>query len=368
MTAMLSNSRTASASICLSRMSEPVSVPHNGVYLGRTSVYRTPFMLDTELMVNPHISVIGTSGSGKTFLLKALITRMALHLGHNVLILDWTGEYSKLVAYLDGREVAVDKDFDLSALGLSRLLDGVASLNMSGLRQQGQRASVTKGIIDAIARQMHRYGVDTRSRHMIVLDEAWRLASDTNELGALFREGRKYGFGVVLATQMAGDIRNEAIANSATMIIFRLQSSDDISLLVSSGVAGQDEADALCNLGQGSCMLHLAFKDSGSLKKNVIIERIAGAEIEFYELRGNKMRISERKFREETEKLHLAEDAKARLFSFVDASDRCMDEVALVSALIKLGLNRPVIVTFLRSLGLDDFSIVAAYEAAITKA
>ncbi|MDE1868435.1 MAG: DUF87 domain-containing protein [Candidatus Micrarchaeota archaeon] len=364
---LLSNSKVASSSLCLSAMSECSPRSGTGIYIGRTSVYKMPFILDTDEMMNPHISVIGTSGSGKTYLLKAIIARSAIHLGANVLMLDWTGEYSKLVEHLGGVEFGVGAGFDADSIDINDMLDGIASLNLSRLRQDGQKAAVTKHIVEAISRRMHNYGIGSKKTHMIVLDEAWRLISESNELGALFREGRKYGFGVVLATQLVSDIKNEVIANSATVAIFKLQNSDDVSTLVSSGVICQDDTLTIGALGQGSCMLHLSFKDSGALKRNVIIDKVDGVELGFYEFRGNGMRVQDRKFRGETEKLHLGEDAKAKLYSFVDASDRHVDEAGLISLLIKLGVKRPMIVTYMRSLGLDDFSIVAAYEAAASE-
>lgn len=362
----LSNSRTASLSVCLEAMSESVRIySGKGIYIGRTSIYKMPFLFDADAMLNPHVSVIGTSGSGKTFMLKALIVRSALHLGCNVLVLDWTGEYSKIVEYLSGRELVIGNDFDTRSLDHEKVLAGVTSLNMSRLRQGSERERVTRSVVGWLVGVMHSHGIGNRSRQMIVLDEAWRLVSGTNELGALFREGRKYGFGVVLATQLVSDIRNEAISNSATMAIFRLQNSDDIGILATSGIIDAEDMRMVSGLSQGSCLLHLAFKDSASKRKNLVIERISGVETDVYELRCSNMRVSEKKFRDETDRLQLSEDARARLYGFIDASDRRIDETALADVLLKLGLDRPKIVTYMRFLGLDDASIVAAYEAAV---
>ena len=62
----ISNSRLVAGNVCIDSMSEPQAESNKvGVYLGNTWIYRTPFYLDTTKLVNPHIIVLGMSGSGK---------------------------------------------------------------------------------------------------------------------------------------------------------------------------------------------------------------------------------------------------------------------------------------------------------------
>jgi hypothetical protein len=58
---------------------------------------------------------------------------------------------------------------------------------------------------------------------MVVLDEAHRLSFvPESPLERLLREGRKFGVGVILASQQLEDFSNTALANTATKLIFRL--------------------------------------------------------------------------------------------------------------------------------------------------
>ena len=51
------------------------------------------FILDYANEPNPHMIVVGGSGSGKTVTTKAFITRASLKYGLHLLIIDWNGEY-----------------------------------------------------------------------------------------------------------------------------------------------------------------------------------------------------------------------------------------------------------------------------------
>ena len=69
--------------------------------------------------------------------------------------------------------------------------------------------------------------IPKNSERMIVLDETWRLVRNSEEVGILFREGRKYGFSVIVATQLASDISNEVLSNAASVFLFRMQNDSD---------------------------------------------------------------------------------------------------------------------------------------------
>ncbi len=60
-------------------------------------------------------------------------------------------------------------------------------------------------------------------RCMVLLDEAHRLSFATNSpVEKLLREGRKFGAGVVLASQQPEDFSSVAFANTATKLIFNV--------------------------------------------------------------------------------------------------------------------------------------------------
>jgi len=92
----------------LLRPSEPdwqdlLGTPGNSIYFGRTSILNVPVYWDLPRLANPHIAVVGMTGSGKSFFIKTFITRASMLWGSDALILDWSGEYSPWVRSAGGR-------------------------------------------------------------------------------------------------------------------------------------------------------------------------------------------------------------------------------------------------------------------------
>ena len=447
----VSNSRLVGSNICMEGMSEPQPEPgESGVYMGKTRIYRAPFYLDTDRLVNPHIVVLGMSGSGKTYFLKSLIARSRMYNSSRVLIIDWNGEYRDTVSFLDGKTLRCGVDarlnvfelFDTSEskgircvldminrmVGLSReertvvynailnaskkpgarkrlglgklieelhlmqsgaeakllqlvgnplfaertsfgvdeLLGAITSIELSGLRDDGQRGEVARAVLRVIIGAMHRSRMGKGPDVLIVLDEGWRLLGNAEEVSVMFREGRKYGFGLIVATQLAKDINNEALANAACMAIFRLQNSEDYDLLMGAGVIDAHDRQKLSSLDVGSCMIELAERESGGRVRKFLMRRIEGVRMDTYNLVGGHMdvHISGRRFAEETERLDAGGDVKGRIISFVNENERSIDLVALAKLMLRFKLERVQVILYLKSLGVDDLSIIKACEEA----
>ncbi len=82
---------------------EKLAFSESGIYIGKSKGYRIPVFLDLESLINPHISIIGTTGSGKTHLSKVLLAGYAAEKDCNIVVLDWNGEYCKTVEDIGGR-------------------------------------------------------------------------------------------------------------------------------------------------------------------------------------------------------------------------------------------------------------------------
>jgi len=54
----------------------------------------------------------------------------------------------------------------------------------------------------------------------VVLDEAHRMAKDVT-LPKIMKEGRKYGAGVIVASQNVDDFHKDVLGNAGTKIVFR---------------------------------------------------------------------------------------------------------------------------------------------------
>ena len=70
----------------------------------------TPVFWNPDKLVNPHIAIIGITGSGKSYTVKTFITRASLIWNSNALILDWVGEYDKWVRQAGGRVINLAKE------------------------------------------------------------------------------------------------------------------------------------------------------------------------------------------------------------------------------------------------------------------
>jgi hypothetical protein len=442
---MKSNSKSIAGAICLYKMSEPASSEPHGIYLGKTMIYGLPFYLDHTSLINPHMAIIGMSGSGKSYLLKSFVAKSVINNGASMLAIDWNDEYREMVEFLSGTVLSFGNDFKINImevycgslggasnttelidtmLGLeqsqrsslhnlllelfgeegpknltslvrkaksreplladrllqlssnpffadhtefdiSKVLDGIYSINLATLRDSAQRAELVRFILRLVIDCMHKTEIEERRQRIIVLDESWRLLKNSDEVGTLYREGRKYGISVVCATQMASDINNEIVANSGCLALFRLQSEQDYSILENIGLTSPESKGLLSSLGTGSCMLCLAYKGSSGGQSRFYIKRVSGLEFGRLQIICGRMKheISYKKFLEVTD---IFDDRalKDKISAFALQNRKNIDTVAFVRFLGEIGLNRPETVFYLRELGVDDLSIVSAYEKA----
>ncbi|MCX6778478.1 MAG: DUF87 domain-containing protein, partial [Candidatus Micrarchaeota archaeon] len=86
-----------------------VNAPDNSLYVGKTKIFHVPFSWTFERVTNPHICVVGITGSGKSYFVKTLLTRAAMIWGTNAFIIDWAGEYREWVKQAGGKVIALGK-------------------------------------------------------------------------------------------------------------------------------------------------------------------------------------------------------------------------------------------------------------------
>ncbi len=441
-----SNSRDLARLFYTEMMSEPVSNHESGVYIGRSGIYRLPFYLDTGALVNPHITVVGMSGSGKSYMLKSIVAKSAVLNGARILVIDWNDEYRELMEFVGGRVLSLGSDFKVNIFDLyqgnsegingiaallsamarieegsypilyeaiaiavrekrkpnlaallagmdargggqallagrlrqleggplfaestefdvAALLDGHYSIDMSQLGDGAQKGELVRFVLRLVIERMHRLRINSGRRRIIVLDEAWRLIRNSDEVGTLFREGRKYGISVIAATQLASDINNEIIANAGCIAVFRLQSEEDYGILANMGLLSSSQRAAIGRLGLGACMLSLAYKGGSSSTSRFFIERINGIELGSLQIDGDGMRtnINYNRFIQATEAM-VEPGARERILSYASEHGRSLELGAFIRFLEGLGLGRGGIVAYLRGLGIDDLTIVNSYD------
>src|SRR5271157_685150 len=82
----------------MSRPPEPpagvlLNDPHQSIFIGTTKLFRVPFAWSFLNLTNPHISVVGITGAGKSYLVKTFLLRASYVWNSNAVIIDWAGEY-----------------------------------------------------------------------------------------------------------------------------------------------------------------------------------------------------------------------------------------------------------------------------------
>ena len=84
--------------------------PGDGIYLGKTRYLGTPVFWDPKKLINPHVAIVGITGSGKSYLTKSFLTRASMIWNSNAIILDWVGEYNKWVKQAGGKVINLGKE------------------------------------------------------------------------------------------------------------------------------------------------------------------------------------------------------------------------------------------------------------------
>lgn len=92
--------------------------PQGGIFVGFTKLWNRPFFWNPRVLVNPHMIVFGTSGSGKTTFIRTILSRAQAFLNPppNAIIIDAVGEYVKYVEAAGGVVFHIGKKDSLNPL------------------------------------------------------------------------------------------------------------------------------------------------------------------------------------------------------------------------------------------------------------
>jgi len=338
--------------------SEPLCTDNDDLelfYIGKTLKYRAPIFYSPKKLVNPHIALVGTTGSGKTNMMLNLIMKF-YSIGKKIVIIDWSGEYSAIAQALGVEELETKK------LPVSYT---VAYVNLSKHEPKDRMAysfSILKSITSELAQGRIR-------NTAIFIDEVWHFIADSStksHISVIFREGRKYDVGMVIATQLSGDIDNEIIYNSGTILIFKLYGSENIKTLKLSMLLEDDEIAILPELEQGSC--YSIMLEKNGLVRKAALKRIQKFSINFFILRCDAMeyKMTKRSIMEIAGPV-FGKDIEAKLDFLIESGMRSINIDKITILLMQNGCSREKIVYFLRRLGIGDIFIADSIKSALLK-
>ncbi|MDE1873700.1 MAG: DUF87 domain-containing protein [Candidatus Micrarchaeota archaeon] len=330
----------------------------SGVLIGGTR--GLPYFLDLNNAVNPHVFVCGITGSGKTYLMRSLMLKLAQIAGATIVLVDFTGEYKAFVDQA-GEERADPK---LADSLLAKKVSGIVYINLADSGNQRIRASIADDVLTSMIEGMRMRAANGK-RVYIMLDEAWKLLERSKALQTLLREGRKYGYGLIFSSQLVEDVDLAMLSNAATLFIFRLQNRQGLSRLAANYGLRSGQVETIQGLGVGSCaalQTLVSGKREFCLIKNVhgimlddIVRLNAGG--------ATRHEMARSKLEEAVCEACSEGDAQEALRA--GGRNGYVDLSALIAFLLGRGANRRRLLAALRKLGIGEDELADSFAAAV---
>lgn len=431
--------------------------PSEGVYIGKTRFLHTPVFWDPSKLINPHLAIIGITGSGKSYTVKTFLTRASLIWNTNAIILDWVGEYDKWVRQAGGHVINLARErlniLDLvglpkrsrikqiiSALDIladlksypnerdeieealeqiyekrrgkkptladvssllekrgkkkaARLLkrftvegtdffagtstidikklttSGLVCIDLHELPTEEMRSLAGLTILQYIKELMRAEGMQEDNRHVrlfVVLDEAWKIAQDDrSDVITIVREGRKYNFSLVIATQNPTDMHKTIFSNIGTVFVLRLILREFRDYVKNSIGYSEFIDGEIARFGVGDAAVNMIFSERQSKVMTFLMEKIDGEEpLLLFRIRGGNMNveIQREQFVRMLYELGLTEAQLNMVKGEFEKGDGTLDGEQLVAILEKFGYAKPSIISFLRQLGIDEKNLIRIFS------
>ncbi len=495
----VSNTEVAKRNILIMPPEPPLDYlfndPGNSVFIGQTKIFNVPFYWDPETIANPHIAVVGVTGSGKSYFIKTFLLRASYVWNTNAVILDWSGEYKDWVQESNGKIVSLGKgsyinlldtggmrpydrikqvmrslgiltdinnypeqkrlteqfiekayiqnkfkldrieqknelgkpvkpptlkdvvlllekysktgsyqfpaelenaiyrlnkltkpgeDFFArqSTVKLEKLVSsGLVDIDLSGLPDEHFRALASLTILQFIKEKMRQRGFRNKKGLdlIVVLDEAWKIAQDENsDAVMLIREGRKYNFGLIVASQNPTDISETILSNSGTTFMFRTSFLKYLNYLQSAIHFSDFMKDEISRLNVGQCAINMMLSTTTDYPSTFLLKRVVGEEpskdyyLDLLDLIsknmeakyvGGSVSIEKEKLRKRLLQYGLNEVKIEEISKMFDKNNRHLNVVQFVLKLQNYGVIRDNISDLLKEMGVDDTTIINIFNA-----
>ncbi len=362
----MSNSLEVSKLLYVPRMDEQdagrvMGSSANGIFVGMSRVYGMPFFLNPDALMNPHVFITGITGSGKTYLTKNLMLKLYAVLGCVVIVIDFTGEYAEFATLFS----AEDSDAD----NIPRLIDQdrnmIVYLNLKGI-PEGKKVSGAITILKRITEKMRERGHAEKNRRIfVILDEAWKLIERSKPLETIIREGRKYRVGIVIASQIIGDLDAPFLSNMATLFVFRVQDKVSLEVLQRNYNLRDDQIAMMQNLELGSCMIiqinKFNVREAFCLSRVIGIEAAAPLRL----LIGEKMHVELSLSKFEAMVKRICGNDRARELISRSRESGFLKLELLIRELVVNGGDRRVILSELKRIGIKEGDLADAFAIAV---
>jgi hypothetical protein len=190
----------------------------------------------------------------------------------------------------------------------------------------------------------------------------------------IVREGRKYNFGMIIASQNPTDISEAIFSNAGTTFILKVKFEKFLDYLQGSLNFSNYMREKIAQLGVGQCAVNLALTSQTKYPTTFLVEKIEGEEpskelfLDLSEVLSLKQRrdVSVPKsvpflrdeFRRKLRGFGLSDDKIEELTKLFERNSRRMDVVSFVLSLERFGIARRNIADFLKDSGVDDETLI----------
>jgi hypothetical protein len=111
----------------------------------------------------------------------------------------------------------------------------------------------------------------------VVLDEAWKIAQDDrSDAIMIVREGRKYRFGLIVASQNPTDINEAIFSNVGTTFILNLKFQRFKDYVRGSLKYSDFVAEAIDKFGVGNAAVNLMFSSKTDFPRTFLLDQVHG--------------------------------------------------------------------------------------------
>lgn len=265
-----------------------------------------------------------------------------------------------------------------STIDLEKLTKaGLVDLDLSGLPDETFRGLAALSMLQFIKEKMREEGWSPTKglKLLVVLDEAWKIAKEENSDAVMIvREGRKYQFGLIVASQNPTDISESIFSNVGTTFILRVKFERFLDYLQATLNFSDYMRGEIAKLGVGQAAVNMAFQTTADFSETFMLDKIDGEEPmqEFFldmegvltreelSMEGAQRAVSFEKdeLKKKLRGYGLGEEQSDEIVSLFSKKGRRMEISSFVVLLSRYGIARNNISGFLKELAMDDTIVV----------
>ena len=255
--------------------------------------------------------------------------------------------------------------FDVKSL----ISSGLVCVDLHNLPTEEIRSLAGLTLLQYVKELMRMQSFEEDSKRIklfVVLDEAWKIAGDENsDVVAIVREGRKYNFSLIIATQTPTDMNKIIFSNVGTLFVLRLVLKEYRDYVRSSVGYSHFIDSQISRFGVGNAAVNMIFAEQQLRSSTFLLERVDGEEpLLIYKIRGGEMEIEveREQFVRMLYDMGLNEDQVSIVKRAFEKGDGILQGEDLVLLLEKFGFSKSSIISFLRQLGLDEKTLIKIFS------